>query len=888
MGELDSTVNELNRLESAAKNAATALDTKLTKAISTASGGTFSTGTPSGGDVMSNSLGSIRQTTDGEPGMGMRGRVRNIMGGLASFAVQTGINQAQAQFNSMPDVQQTIDRATGYYNASLYGTAGSAKKMQAATFSALKGAITSMGSDARTAEYLGSRGMTQNMSNYLGTVGAVANSAKYLNMSNERSAAALEGLTSGQTSSSLMRTLGIYTSDPRSGQAYSQSQIFGQIAQRLTAGQNMATADQVNESFRRGKLGASLAGLGLSDDQQHMMHMFMLARAQGTNLDLSNEKAVKEFAQKNGFENPAQTGYDIMTADTGAQNAAQSNYIASVKAAVPTIEALSKAAGDLASGPAGSLKAFKAAMESSVAGAAQVVAAEQALSTALTGLATLLGSLMGGLGMPVGGGGGGGAGGGGAGGGGGKGGSVPGSSGTKWGKALNVARTVGTGAVGAAGTAMTAISIAQNADQATLTGQTLQQAGVTRQQADQAAVGSAWANAIQGGLGGAASGATLGAAIGTIIPGVGNVIGGVAGGIIGGLAGGISSWFSTYNNTMSGAGYKTGGTNSTINANGPTGNAQQNSIKFTWPAGNASLVSDGFGPRTPPTPGASSYHQGIDISVGMGTPIQASADGEVIMAGNNGGLGNCVEIKHANGYVTIYGHQSRINTSVGAKVVQGQVIGYVGSTGTSTGAHLHFGVKDASGSLIDPMKVLGGSAPMTSGGSGSQKPANSVGGGAGAVDLGSIMDARAKANAISVASYQGARLGSGMKMVGSSFGGGQRDNMALGTGASGKNNLTSNTMGIYLPGARRAKTGDPYVANDGPVNVHSGEAILTAEQAEVWRTALKQGGLGKGGGNHVEIHLTIAQASESEARRFADIVKDMLEKDDLIKNMGMK
>jgi hypothetical protein len=112
--------------------------------------------------------------------------------------------------------------------------------------------------------------------------------------------------------------------------------------------------------------------------------------------------------------------------------------------------------------------------------------------------------------------------------------------------------------------------------------------------------------------------------------------------------------------------------------------------------------------------------------------------------------------------------------------------------------------------------------------------------------------------------------------------------MALGTGASGKNNLTSSTMGIYLPGAKRAKNGDPYVANDGPVNVHSGEAILTSEQADVWRTALKQGGLGKGGGNNVTINLTIAQASDDEARKFANTVKDLLEKDTMIKSMGSR
>jgi hypothetical protein len=146
---------------------------------------------------------------------------------------------------------------------------------------------------------------------------------------------------------------------------------------------------------------------------------------------------------------------------------------------------------------------------------------------------------------------------------------------------------------------------------------------------------------------------------------------------------------------------------------------------------------------------------------------------------------------------------------------------------------------------------------------------------------------------MTVSSYQGARTagggaGNGMRALSLGSNASTKDTMALGTGASGKNNLTSGSMGIYLPGARRAKTGDPYVANDGPVNVHSGEAILTSEQADVWRTALKQGGLGKGGGNNVTINLTIAQASDDEARKFANTVKDLLEKDTMIKSMGSK
>jgi hypothetical protein len=869
--ELDGTIQDLKAFESGVKSATGALG-DLTKSAKGVSGGTFSGNSPSGGPIMGNSLAPVRQPNEGETGMGMRGMVKPIMAQLGLGAFSAGISYVQGKYEAMPDVQATVDRATGYYNAGLYGTmGGGAKRMQSATFSALNGAITSAGSDYRTAEYLGSRGMTQNMSNYLGTVGAVANSAKYLNMSNERSAVALEGLTSGKTSSDLLRNLGIYTSDPRTGQAKSQGQLFGEIANRLTAGQSMATSDQVNESFRRGKLGASLSGLGLSEDQQHMMHMFMLARSQGVNLDLENEKSVKAFAEKNGF-NPAQMGYQSLSADAGAQNAAQENYIQAIKNTIPEIERLSKEAGDLAAGPVGSFKAMKAALEGSVAGAASVKAAEEMVATALTALAGVIGTVIAAIG-------GGAIGGGGLRGAAGgvssmvaskSGGSLLGSVAKSVGKASLITAalsTVASGTVAANDYNGMLISARQNKTEApNLFDVAFKQNMQDNNKLSSLGFMDQALNFIPTALN------NLGRYFGATLSYAGNFLG----------TGDVNN----PGKTLGG-----GGTNSTINAQGPTGTGQQNTVKFTWPAGNASLVSDGFGPRTPPKPGASSYHEGIDIGVGMGTPIMASADGDVIMAGNNGGLGNCVEIKHANGYVTIYGHQSRIATSVGKKVVQGQVIGYVGSTGTSTGAHLHFGVRDASGKLIDPMKVLYGTSSATYGSQ--NDSATASGSSAPASDMAGISDSRAKAGIMTVSSYRGAEVGggganSGFKAMAMGSNSQTKGNMALGTGASGKNNLTSSSMGIYLPGARRAKTGDPYVANDGPVNVHSGEAILTSEQAEVWRTALKQGGLGKGGGNNVTINLSIAQASETEARRFANIVKDMLEKDTLIKNMGMK
>jgi murein DD-endopeptidase MepM/ murein hydrolase activator NlpD len=98
-------------------------------------------------------------------------------------------------------------------------------------------------------------------------------------------------------------------------------------------------------------------------------------------------------------------------------------------------------------------------------------------------------------------------------------------------------------------------------------------------------------------------------------------------------------------------------------------------------------------------------HAGIDIGVGYGTPIHAAASGTVVLAGWTGGYGNYTCIDHGGGLATCYAHQSSYAVSSGAQVSQGQVIGYVGNTGHSFGAHLHFEVR-INGSPVDPLGYL--------------------------------------------------------------------------------------------------------------------------------------------------------------------------------------
>lgn len=124
---------------------------------------------------------------------------------------------------------------------------------------------------------------------------------------------------------------------------------------------------------------------------------------------------------------------------------------------------------------------------------------------------------------------------------------------------------------------------------------------------------------------------------------------------------------------------------------------------------DSKTITSHFGYRDDTGGVGSSYHQGIDIGAGMGEPIYAALPGKVELAGPNGGYGNCVIIDHGGGLKTLYGHMSVIGTSEGASVAQGQVIGLVGSTGNSTGPHLHFSVI-MGGEQIDPLKLFPGFA----------------------------------------------------------------------------------------------------------------------------------------------------------------------------------
>ncbi|MEG6584420.1 M23 family metallopeptidase [Dendrosporobacter sp. 1207_IL3150] len=132
-------------------------------------------------------------------------------------------------------------------------------------------------------------------------------------------------------------------------------------------------------------------------------------------------------------------------------------------------------------------------------------------------------------------------------------------------------------------------------------------------------------------------------------------------------------------------------------------NARMAVTPSIWPTEGD--ITSRFGWRDSPIGWGRDWHPGIDIANSYGTPIIASADGEVVESGWNGGYGKMVKIDHGNGIATVYAHNSRNIVSVGSFVKKGETIAYMGSTGYSTGPHLHYEVR-VNGNAVNPASFL--------------------------------------------------------------------------------------------------------------------------------------------------------------------------------------
>ena len=134
-------------------------------------------------------------------------------------------------------------------------------------------------------------------------------------------------------------------------------------------------------------------------------------------------------------------------------------------------------------------------------------------------------------------------------------------------------------------------------------------------------------------------------------------------------------------------------------------NVSLGAIRFIWPCPASSRVTSGCGGRNSPIEGASANHQGIDIGAASGSSVLAAASGTVVISTYSYSAGNYLMINHGGGVYTVYMHCSQLLASEGQSVIQGQTIAKVGSTGYSTGPHLHFGIR-ANGQYVNPANYV--------------------------------------------------------------------------------------------------------------------------------------------------------------------------------------
>lgn len=144
---------------------------------------------------------------------------------------------------------------------------------------------------------------------------------------------------------------------------------------------------------------------------------------------------------------------------------------------------------------------------------------------------------------------------------------------------------------------------------------------------------------------------------------------------------------------------------SSSSSSSASGSSTSGGKGYRWPLDVGGTITSTFGYRNAPTAGASSYHKGLDIAVPVGTQVHAAAGGTVVTASYQAAAGNYIQISHGGGVYTVYMHLSSIGVSVGQTVSKGAVIGYSGSTGVSTGPHLHFGV-NVNGSYVNPLNYV--------------------------------------------------------------------------------------------------------------------------------------------------------------------------------------
>ena len=306
--------------------------------------GSFSTTTPSANAAME------ATTPNGGGGGGGLGLAKFGAAAYGAAAiggvVKTGVSTA---FNAMIDTNTIVNRAGGYFQAAQFGNGITRAKLENATFSALQGQLTSMGSDARTANILTNAGYMPGSKDYLNTVAQVAGAARTLGMPNENAAQAMAALGSGTMGANLYQ-YGVTTLDAKGNQL-----SVGNIARQLynTMALPGTTPQSLMASFKNGNLAGNFQGMGITGDLQPLMLKAMQDIAAGKNPDLASAK------NSQGNNNPFSPYYQMNAAQTSTAAKSETGAIQGLQTAADTVKAFNDAFG----GVIASLQGYKSYLD---------------------------------------------------------------------------------------------------------------------------------------------------------------------------------------------------------------------------------------------------------------------------------------------------------------------------------------------------------------------------------------------------------------------------------------------------------------------------------------------------------------------------------------------
>ena len=773
-------------------------------------------GAGGGGSMMSGALASFTPSSKGVLGMNVAGAAITAVGGVAA-----------AGSSMMPNTLAVIGREETVYRAgvSMGGMVSRGRALGQIT-AALGGRQIMDNASAEVLNVLAQTGVAPTSAKFMEVARGAGGAARLLNMPENRSAMAMQALSAGPMAANFLQNYGMFTANPVTGQEYSQTQIFGQLANRLTQGNigNMSTEELLTD-IRRGALGFNIANSGMSADQQELFKTYLIAQTQGVNLDLSDSKSVEEYGRKleaQGYENPLKAFQELTSKEEELREAATEPYIAGIKDATGALMELKNFTRDELIPAFGQLKAsidtftgdtagagVLGAGASILGGAAQIggaVASYNMLSKAAGGKA--IGQSMGALA-------------------------------TKMGPALATAgKTVGKAAPGL-GAAFTGIQAFQDAQ----SGKGFDLGGALLNTAVAAGFGF-----LAGGPAGAAiaGAATMAGALG------GNMLGSMSG------EGG--------NSDSSGAGTM-----------GPTG--QQNEAFYLQHPTKSARMGARYGAKYSIYSGQLVWpdgHKGIDYEGTKGDLIHASAPGTAYIE-SGGELGLRVKIQHTNGMYTFYCHLNGTDVKNGQKVERGTVVGRMGNTGgKSTGVHLHFALSKTSTTAghVDPEPYLRGGA--------------------------NYLEAATADQSQSASGNNPAPSGNSVSEAAS---GGTDTSSVSSTSNASNLSGSASAVDVVAPGAAGSSSGQDVeswsssdwalsgsgaagAAPEGGENTTDAPGYLPVTPLGKGRQAAAAGG--KNVTNNVTINLSIAQASEEEAKRFALMVKEQLDDENILMQMGRK